>query len=81
MRFNEEHKVIINTLTKEEAQEFIYFLQDEIKRHTKCIEEAGFKWHMRPIIGKIYESAGTRHLEDIKCSVAEMERVKEMFGL
>ncbi len=33
MLFNKEHKVIISTLSQEEAKAFIKFLQSEIIRH------------------------------------------------
>ena len=81
MLFDEEHKVVVSTLTREEAPQFIYFLQDEVKRHKKAKEEADFMWCMRPIISKIYESAAIRHKEDIEAIDLEIKKVKEMFGL
>ena len=81
MIFDEDHKVICSTLTKEEARAFIDFLGDEVKRHKKCIEEADFMWCMRPVISEIYESALVRHEEDIVNTTKKMERVKGMFGL
>jgi len=40
MKFNKQHKVIINTLTKPEAIAFIKFLESEIIRHDDDIEQA-----------------------------------------
>ena len=40
MEFNPEHKVIIHTLSKEEAEAFIKFLQSEIIRHLDDIKQA-----------------------------------------
>ena len=40
MIFNEEHKVIIDTLSKEEASAFIKFLESEIIRHQDDIQQA-----------------------------------------
>lgn len=40
MIFNEEHKVIIGSMTKTEASAFIKFLQSEIKRHQTDIQQA-----------------------------------------
>ena len=81
MKFDKVHKVIIGTLTKEQAPYVIYFLEDEIVRHKKAIEEADFMWSMRQIIGEIYDSAHIRHQEEIDKAVHKIERVKEMFGL
>jgi len=81
MKFDKVHKVIIETLTKEEARAFIDFLSDEVKRHKKCIREADFMWCMRPVISEIYESAATRHEGSICNILKKMEEVKEKFGL
>uniref|UniRef100_A0A6H1ZJN6 Uncharacterized protein n=1 Tax=viral metagenome TaxID=1070528 RepID=A0A6H1ZJN6_9ZZZZ len=40
MKFNHEHKVIINTLTYDEAVAFTKFLASEIIRHYDDIEQA-----------------------------------------
>lgn len=40
MEFNEQQLVIISTLSKEEARVFIKFLDTEILRHKKDIEDA-----------------------------------------
>ncbi|MFA5036701.1 MAG: hypothetical protein WC479_05945 [Candidatus Izemoplasmatales bacterium] len=40
MIFNKEHKVIVGTLTTEEAKAFIKFLQSEIIRHEDDIRQA-----------------------------------------
>lgn len=40
MEFNNEHKVIINTLSESEARAFIKFLQSEIIRHEDDIKQA-----------------------------------------
>ena len=40
MEFNEEHKVIINTLSRIEAKAFIKFLESEIIRHQDDINQA-----------------------------------------
>ena len=82
MRFNRRtHKVVIETLTKEEARVFVDFLSDEVKRHKKCIEEADFMWCMRPVISEIYESATIRHEGSISNILKKIEEVKELFGL
>ena len=40
MEFNEEHKVIIESLTRIEAKAFMKFLQSEIIRHQDDIQQA-----------------------------------------
>ena len=40
MEFDITHKVIIDTMTREEASAFVKFLRSEIKRHHQDIEDA-----------------------------------------
>lgn len=40
MKFDKEWKVIVSTLTKEEASAFVKFLQSEVKRHEVDIGQA-----------------------------------------
>ena len=40
MDFNDENKVIIDSMNKEEAKVFIKFLKSEIIRHRRDIKEA-----------------------------------------
>jgi hypothetical protein len=40
MKFNQESKVIISTLNKDEARAFCKFLESEIIRHEDDIEQA-----------------------------------------
>lgn len=40
MKFNKDHLVIIETLTKEEASAFIKFLKSEVIRHEEDIMQA-----------------------------------------
>ncbi len=40
MIFNEQHKVIIDSLSRDEANAFIKFLQSEIVRHYDDIKQA-----------------------------------------
>ncbi len=81
MKFDKEHKVIIETLTKEQAPHVVSFFEDEIVRHKKAIEVADFMWSMSQIIGEIYDSAHIRHQEEIDKAVLTIERVEEMFEL
>lgn len=40
MRFDSNHKVLIDSMTQEEARAFCIFLSSEIQRHWLDIEEA-----------------------------------------
>jgi hypothetical protein len=40
VKFNKQHKVIINTLSKDEATAFLSFLNSEIIRHWDDIKQA-----------------------------------------
>lgn len=40
MEFNSEHKVIIDTMNRDEARAFVKFLYSEIKRHEMDIDNA-----------------------------------------
>lgn len=40
MQFNEENKVIIESMDKTEARAFVKFLHSEILRHQKDIQQA-----------------------------------------
>ena len=40
MEFNEQHKVIVNTLSRIEAKAFVKFLESEIVRHADDIRLA-----------------------------------------
>lgn len=40
MKFNDEHKVIIETLDEAEARAFVKFLSSEILRHKEDIAQA-----------------------------------------
>ena len=51
MEFGKDHKVIIDTLNKEEAVVFILFLESEITRHEKDIKQA--KALIKKIRGRI----------------------------
>lgn len=81
MNFDSEHKVKIESLTDMQAPLVIGFLLDERKRHVKCMQEADFKWSVCPMISEIYESASTRHLEDIVGIDMKIKRIEEAFGL
>lgn len=54
MIFNNQHKVIIESLNQDEARAFVKFLKSEIIRHKDDIQQA---WDLIALVKKI-------HLED-----------------
>ena len=81
MEFDDDHKVIPETLTRDEAREFIYWLLDEIMRHGDCIAQAESQKAARPAIYLILESACIRHREDIKGIEEVIRKVRGMYRL
>jgi len=81
MEFDDEHKVKIGTLTLIQAQEFYYWLQDEVWRHRRCCLDAQGQMEFRLSIHPILKSAITRHTEDIEKITALQKQVREMFKL
>lgn len=41
MKFSKDHKVILSSMNKTEAQAFVLFLDSEILRHAEDIKSAG----------------------------------------
>jgi len=81
MEFDDTHKVRVESLTREEALQFTYWLQDELTRHETCILEAQNQKAMRPVIWLILESAEIRHRGDISEIREKIGQVMERFGL
>ena len=57
MKFNEENKVIIDTMNQDEARAFVKFLKSEMLRHELDIDQARdliyevcFKFHIADIL-------------------------------
>ena len=88
MKFNKHHKVIIDTLNKEEGEDraYIDFLLGERERHEAEIWEARLlKSLHQPLTGykkakrRLYNSAIRRHKEDIEDIDKLIAQVKEKF--
>lgn len=80
MKFDTHHKVILETLTKEESRDFWDWLWEELWRHQDCIASAERGKALRPRIVPIYESAITRHKENTRNICRLIKTVKEMLG-
>ena len=81
MKFDTHHKVILDTLNKDEARDFLDFLWDELWRHQDCIVSAERGKALRPRIAPVYASAITRHKENVKDITRLIKRVKEQFEI
>lgn len=80
MKFNKRtHKVEIDTLSKEQAQDFRDWLWDELWRHQDCVASAERGKTIRPSIAPVYASAITRHKEDIQGIGRLIAQLKEQF--
>ncbi len=83
MKFDEKtHKVKVDTLTKSEAAAFITFLETETLRHEDAAADAAREMKkFDPPISLFWESAVTRHLDDVTETLQLIDNVKERFGL
>lgn len=84
MKFDKNHKVIIDTLNKDEAKHYIDFLVREKHRHgdevDTCTENV-FTLQRLIIISEFWQSAIRRHKEDIMDIDCLIKTVKEKFEL
>jgi len=66
MQFNDDNKVILDTLTPMEAEAYLQFLEAERRRHTfeKVQAESRAKYYYA--LARFYESAVARHGKDIE---------------
>ncbi len=78
MKFDSHNKVIVNTLTKEEASDFLDFLVEESYRHHACIAEAIGMKSLRPRIADVYRNAIIRHKQDTESIKKTTKMVMEL---
>ena len=78
MRFDKKtHKVDIKTLNKEEAEDFIWFLEKERWRHLAHIDEIkDILPYLNATLKRLHQSAILRHQEDIK----DIDRILKQVG-
>lgn len=86
MRFDAHHKVIPDTLNKDEAKHYITFLLLERFRHGDCILIAGHCKTMYRDKGDkpmraFFDSAILRHQSDIEDIDKLVRRIKQQFNL
>lgn len=81
MEFDDTYKVKIETLTKEQAIDFLRFLTIEEQRHWNEVDYADKMTCVMPHIANVWKSAAYRHRGDIDDIVVKRQRVEEMFKL
>ena len=83
MQFNEDNKVIIDTMNEKEARVFLDFLSEERQRHYSAFEHGSNRCFIESgnTMAKFYDSASSRHLQDIHEIDTLSKKVKEKFGL
>ena len=86
MKFNKHHKVILSSMNREDAKDFIKFLQREQQRHAVAILDAYKEkiWGYaegRLAYVEFWQSAIIRHQEDLAGIFKLIERVKKRFNL
>lgn len=84
MKFDKHHKVILSTLNKEEAEQFIIFLLLEKNRHIDAIFVAEqcikiYEDRAEQPMRRLFRSEILRHKEDIEDIDKLIARVKEKF--
>lgn len=85
MKFDEQNKVLIDTLNPTEARAYISFLLEEQGRHIFCLNDAGERARVestneyRKALGKFWKSAVARHQDDIRDIKALIEKVRGLF--
>ncbi len=81
MEFWNNHKVIPESLTEEEKEEFDFWLSDEYWRHDRCVMELCDQVISRPLIADILKGAIKRHQEELEGIIETRKILKELFGL
>lgn len=81
MKFDKDNKVIIDSLTKEQAVDFLKFLDLEEQRHWYEKAYAEQMMNVMPHISNVWRSASIRHSQDIEDIGRTRYKVREMIGL
>jgi len=66
MQFNDDNKVVLETLVPMEAEAYLQFLEEEKRRHTFEKVQAESRAQYHHALARFYESAVARHDEDIE---------------
>lgn len=80
MEFDKEAKVIIDTLSREEALDYIEFLEIEIERHRDAVNGAcRYRYYSNKVVRKLWDSAIDRHEQDIEKAQKRIDTVRIKF--
>jgi len=83
VKFGKNHKVIVDSLSKEEAEVFIEFLVDEFRRHQDeaCRLVGVCSIFIKDNSFPFWYSALQRHIKDLKDIIKLIPKVKAKFGI
>jgi len=79
MNFNEDHKVIMESLSDVEAEAYVEFLENEKHRHELAEKRAQAKAESLYALAQFYDSAAIRHHLDVVDIEKLVSRVTERF--
>ncbi|KKM18521.1 hypothetical protein LCGC14_1664810 [marine sediment metagenome] len=84
VEFNEDSKLLWTLLKAEQASIFIFFLEDEIRRHRLAIHDAKYKQGYGKegsLEYQLWQSAILRHVNDVEYAKIVIQEVKHWFGM
>ena len=83
MKFDKNHKVILKSLTKEEAIVFKdkFLNGEETMRHRRAMWDAERGIRETQIIAEVYKNAIVRHDEDLDSIEETIRQLKELFKI
>ena len=84
VEFGKDSKLLWTLLKAEQAPTFIWFLEDEIRRHRLAIHDARYKQGYGKegsLEYKLWQSAIHRHVNDVEDTKTRIREVKRFFGM
>ena len=84
VEFGKDSKLLWTLLKVEQASTFIFFLEDEIRRHRLAIHDAKYKQGYGKegsLDYQLWQSAIHRHVNDAENTKIVIQEVKHFFGI
>ena len=84
VEFGKGSKLLWTFIKAEQASTFIFFLEDEIRRHRLAIHDAKYKQGYGKegsLEYKLWQSAIHRHVNDVENTKIVIQEVKHWFGM
>ena len=84
VEFGKDSKLLWTLLKAEQASIFIFFLEDEIRRHRLAIHDAKYKQGYGKegsLEYQLWQSAIHRHVNDVENTKIVIQEVKHWFGI